>query len=163
MACSQRWWCVLLCALLMVACRGAPAGPSATTFLAATAADAKPAYRPAWTAGIQVHAAEIRACLRGRQPPTLVVHVQSLAVSGATGVTAIDGFGTVEHCSAEGSRVLLREPAKLQPADFAGLPAFVLGSARPAVEGGKPLEEIVDDQQVVGWLYWPSFTSESGR
>ena len=119
-------------------------------------------YRPAWTAGIQVHAAEIRVCVQGRQPPVLVVHVEAL-VSGATGVTAVDGFGAVEHCKADGGRVLRRWPANHGPEIFVGSPAFVLGAARPSVGAAVPLEEIVDEQASLGWLYWPSFTSETGR
>ena len=157
---GKGWLRMFPFAVLAIACHS-PEGRALSPL--AVLAEPDEVYRPDWTAGIQVHAAEIRACLRGRQAPALVVHVQALPVSGATGVTDVDGFGAVEHCSAQGSRVLLRQPAKLRPEHFAGLPAFVLGVARPAVGPGVPLEEIVDEQELVGWLYWPSFTTESGQ
>lgn len=93
--------------------------------------------------------------MRGHQVPTAVVHVRSLARSRATGVTWVDGFGAVEHCSAEGGVVRMRQPARARLEDFAGLPRFVLADQQePSLRTGQLLEEIVQEDQVLGWLYW---------
>jgi len=114
-------------------------------------------YRPDWTAAVSLHISEIRACLADRQEPVAVVHLQDLA-TGATGVTAVDGFGALENCAAKDSAVLLRGPSAFRSEDLAGLPLFALGPGVPRVATGVVLEEVTANEEedvVLGWLYWP--------
>lgn len=133
---------------------GATSSPATRTRLVEPPRYKEP-YRPAWTAGIALHIDEIRLCLAEREPPFAVVHVQDLA-TGATGVTAVDGFGHAENCAVEDGRVVSRERADVEVADLAGLPVFAPGAKQPKVGVGGLLEEVVEGDLVLGWLYWPS-------
>lgn len=114
-------------------------------------------FRPEWTVAIPLHMDEVRACLEGRQPPVAVVHLQELA-TGDTGVTAVDGFGSLENCAARSTSAVMRGPSQFRPEDMDGLPLFVPGTDVPHVPAGVVLEEVLaldGHDAVLGWLYWP--------
>ena len=119
-------------------------------------------FRPGWTAGLALHIDEIRLCLAERQPPTAVVHVQELA-SGPIGITAIDGLGHAENCAVQDGRVVLRKAAELEPADLEGMPFFAAAPTQPHVSPGVLLEDVEQDDIVIGWLYWPSTSRPTVR
>ena len=94
------------------------------------------------------------ACLEGRETPRYVVHLEALP-SGATGVTTIDAYGAVENCAHLDGKVVHREMNQLSPEELIGLPVFSLGAQQPIVPAGIVLEEVLSEDLVVGWLYWP--------
>jgi accessory colonization factor AcfC len=111
-------------------------------------------YHPAWTSAVSVYVDAISACLDQRQSPSAVVHVEALAKKG-TGVTVVDGYGVLEDCIFRGGQVERSDPAMLAPEALVGLPLFALGSEEPVLELQIPREEVLQDDAVIGWLYWP--------
>ena len=110
--------------------------------------------RAGWTAAVEPYLAELRACTRGAESPKRIVHVESLAQSRAVGVTWVDGLGVTEHCTARGSKVVLRRRADVPEAALLALPMLTLGSERPSVPLGTVVEEVLSDGRTVGWLHW---------
>lgn len=117
-------------------------------------------YRPSWTATIAVHVDGVRACLDGRETPCYVAHIEPLA-SGAVGITTVDAYGSIQHCAYSDGKVLRREQADLAMGDLTGLPLFSSGSATPVTPVGVVLEEVLHDELVLGWLYWPPSSDPS--
>lgn len=111
-------------------------------------------HRPAWSAAIPMNVPAMAACLEERETPRYVVHVEALP-SGATGVTTIDAYGALENCAHHDGKVVHRESMALSPEELIGLPVFSLGAQQPVVPVGVVLEEVLSDDLVVGWLYWP--------
>jgi hypothetical protein len=144
-----------LTAFVMAACAPTAAKPPFVTM----SARSEEVYRPDWTAGIPEQMDAIRACVLGRQPPVLIVHIESLPKSRTTGITSVDGFGAVENCKAQASRILKRWPKSLRPEDFVGVPVFSLDTDRPSVAVGTVVEEVVHRGDLLGWLYWPMMHS----
>jgi hypothetical protein len=112
--------------------------------------------RPDWTTHLALQVDAMRACIELRESPHYVAFVDSLP-SGATGVTTIDAYGAVEHCAYLDGEVVRREPTDVSGADIAeaGGVLFSLGPVMPVVPVGMVLEEVIEDDAVVGWLYWP--------
>jgi len=111
-------------------------------------------YRPAWATNIPAYIAGIRACMALREAPAYVAHVEPLVV-GATGVTTIDAYGQLENCAWADGKVVRREPVDATTGDLEGLPLFAVGPAQPVVGVGSVLEEVLEDEHVIGWLCWP--------
>lgn len=144
----------LLMALALGGCRSAP--PPKATPKPPEPRDER--FVPDWTAAIPLHIDALQACLADRQGPLAVAHLQEL-ITGASGVTAVDGLGHLENCVATGSKVIMRKGSAFRPEDLRGLPLFSLGKDLPRVESGVVLEEVVAngaEGTVLGWLYWPT-------
>jgi len=112
--------------------------------------------RPDWTSQLALQVDAMRACTELREAPRYVLFLDPLP-SGATGVTTIDAFGAVEHCAYLNGEVVRREPTQLSGTDVAeaGGVFFSLGPTMPVVAPGNVLEEVVENEAVVGWLFWP--------
>lgn len=117
-------------------------------------------YRPSWTSNLELHVDGARACLEGREEPRFVAHIEPLAT--AIGFTTVDAYGATQNCVYADGKVVRREPAGVRAVELAGLPLFAVGSAQPALPVGVKLEEVLDQEQVVGWLFWPA-VSESAE
>jgi hypothetical protein len=119
-------------------------------------------YRPSWTLNLMVHLDGARACLEGREEPRFVAHVEPLA-TGATGYSTVDAFGEVQNCAYSDGKVLRREAAAVRAADLVGLPLFAVGPQQPVLPVGVKAEEVLDDDRVIGWLFWPDTPSASSE
>jgi hypothetical protein len=112
--------------------------------------------RPNWAANLGPHMDAMQRCLELREAPRYVAFVDPLP-SGATGVTTVDAYGSVEHCAVDAGEIVRREPATISELDIstAGGALFALGPEQPIVPVGRVLEEVLDGGSVLGWLYWP--------
>lgn len=111
-------------------------------------------YRPSWTLNVPVHLDGACACLEGREEPRFVAHIEPLS-SGAVGYTTVDAFGAVQHCAYAGGKVVRREQAAVRGAELVGLPLLSVGAVQPVLSVGVKLEEVLDGDDVIGWLFWP--------
>lgn len=144
---------------LLVAALGVFAACKGEQIHAAEPAQAQ-RYRPAWSASLPHHVDAMSQCLEGREAPRYVLYVDSLT-SGATAVSTVDAYGVIENCAVADGKVVLRQPTDRSPSDLIGLPLFSLGAQQPIVASGVLLEEVVANDLVVGWLYWPPAAAES--
>lgn len=110
-------------------------------------------YRPEWAAQVAPHLGNIRACLADKLPPAGIVYLTALA-NDATGVTSVDGLGATEHCAARGGEVVHREVDSKRAQELRTLPVFTL--ERPTRPPLTVVEEVLDEDRAIGYLYWPS-------
>lgn len=117
-------------------------------------------HRPPWLGWITTARHEIALCLEGRESPSYVMLVYREA-SDVTIVSTVDAFRMIEHCGVEGGKVVLRQPGRQPLSAYEGMPLFSLGPPRPHVPSSLPMEEVVDDRGVLGWIHWPQVLSPS--
>jgi hypothetical protein len=146
-------------AVAIVAAAGACGGAEVALSPAVKRPSADVQHRPPWLSWITTADKQISLCLEGREAPAYVLLVYRGA-SGLTVVSTVDAFRAIEHCGVDGSRVVLRQPARQQLSAYDGMPLFSLGPARPHVSATTPMEEVVSEQRVLGWVHWPPSSPE---
>lgn len=137
-------------AIVMVGCGG-----GTPMVVKSPEVESKP--RPNWSANLGPYVDAMSACLEGREEPRGVAFVEPLT-SGASGISTVDAYGSIENCAFQDGKVVWREQTTMHLGDVAeaGGAVFSLGARPPGGENGRLMVEVLNEGSTLGWMYWPA-------